>query len=705
MKYKDSEKKLDHARSLFEDAVDHHETAHAEAHRAARFFHNSDCEGQWETEDLEYLRKNQRMVMTFNVLKTKINTFLGMYADAQRVPIIAASGSDTLAAEVLDAVKDQLLQDANYQSLAARVLKSGTVSGECSMHIEVVPSDDGQGWIKVNLYRVLATETLWDIASVEPDRSDARYVFWYRWLDKEEFKSEYPDHAEEWDKLRGVTGDEPSSPYFGEQDSSSLTGSYDDYSDSRTSRYYFDSKQNKIRVIRYEYKHTEDVKYALDLQTGKRIDLTDKKLKKRVDLAMSMGAPFQINETVEDRTEVCEFTGTTLLAEYEEAGPFEGFSLVPYCFDVDEETGTSYGMCRDLFDPQMELNKARSLDMELTAQATTPGTIAEEGAIPDRAAYERERRRPNGIALVSKGALSEGSPKIIERQATPPSALAAQRTTAAMELLDEVSGIPSASNLTAAEHQQAAATVAIKYHKSRQTVSTPFSHFEISQMNIVEKLAQVIVDVMPDDQIIAMLGTREDIVIQGDRIIEVESGPAGPDGQPQQVPKRMMQMPELRDIKWHLDLEYASENSTLRMLELNVLLQVATVTQMPLDPDVLIELSTASRSYRERLKKFLEQAQAASAEGAKAESQALQAQTQGMLQIEASKVQETERHNVETERLKAMELAIKAELEKTKIYADADDTEKGHMLEVVKLSAQMKMGREKKATTSGGSNG
>lgn len=701
MKYKSADHKLKHARQLFEDAVDHHETAHAEAHRAERYYHNSDCEGQYEPADLDYLRENNRMALTFNILKTKLDTFLGMYADAQRTPTVsAASGSDGLAAEILDAVKTQLLQDANHESLAARQLKTGTITGACSLHIEVLPSDDGPGWVRINLYRVMPYEELWDICSIEPDRSDARHVFWFRWLTKAEFLSEYPDAQAEWDSFAGTEEGQSLTPMqFGESTASDNPTRSGDYQNPKDGRYYYNRKSGKIRVIRYEYKTTHDQRVAIDLETGERHKL-DAKREKQVSAAITIGAPYQIVDTVEERTEVCEFIGSKLLAEYDEAGPFKGFSLIPYCYEIDEETCTAYGLLRNLFDPQMELNKSRSLALELDAQATMPGTIAEIGAIPDRKQYEAERRRPNGIALVERGALSEQAPKLIERQPQQPSALAAARATAAMQLLDEVSAIPSAANLTAAEHAQAGVTVAIRYHKSRQTVSTPFSHFEMSQRKLVEKVTEIVVNVMPDDQILAILGSREDLVIQGRQVTEIEPGPPGPTGQPSMVPKRMADLSDVRSIKWRLDMEYTSENSTLRMLELEILLAIEMARPGTIDPEVMIERASNSRTMRERLKSYLDKQRAAQAEGARAESDALRATSEGALHIEAGKVAETRRHNMETERQAAIETAIDAELKRLDLELSAQvksmDIDEGHkdrLLEVVRMASQERVKR------------
>ena len=170
--------KLKQARQLFEEAVDHTRDAHAEAHRAERFYHNTRLEGQWEAGDLAYLRENKRMALSFNITKDKVDSFLGMYADAQRSPMVTGSGrEDKLLADVLDIAKTQALQKAKYERKANGQLKTGTIAGECGMHIEVAPSSQGRNWIDINLYRIMPFELHWDPASIEADRSDARHVF------------------------------------------------------------------------------------------------------------------------------------------------------------------------------------------------------------------------------------------------------------------------------------------------------------------------------------------------------------------------------------------------------------------------------------------------------------------------------------------------------------------------------------------------
>ena len=427
-------------------------------------------------------------------------------------------------------------------------------------------------------------------------------------------------------------------------------------------------------------------------------------MKSRIELANSLGADMQVSTREEENVEVCEFAGNLLLAEYDSAGPFKGFSIVPYCYDVDEETGTAYGLVRNLFDPQMELNKSKSLEIEYLAQSTAPGVTAEEDSITDRDQFSDELRRAGGIAIVKKNALSEG--RVVDRVPSPPSQAVMSRMQGAMDLLNEVSTIPSAANLTAGEQMQAGVTVSLRYNKARQSVSDPFAHHELAQKQVVEKVCQAIVSSMPESQMNAILGKGGQYVIENGRVIELTDNPQA--GQPQQpgmpqqpakVPKAMANIRDLRTMKWSLDMEFTSENSTLRQLELGVLMQLVQAN-VPVDPEVLVERATNSRSVRERLKAYVEKAQRAQSEGQSAEAAAMQQQNQQFAQIEMAKVQENQRHNQMTERLTEQDNQIKAKLKHLEIWEKADENEKARMMDMARFAIESQ-NRQRQAANGG----
>lgn len=685
------ESKIRAARKRFEESCDHHKKAHAEAHRAQQFFHNTDGEGQWDPADIAYLRDQGRPVFSFNIVKSKIETMLGMYADAQRRPVVSSSSNRSrVVADVIDAVKEQILQDAQYDRKSARQFRSGVISGESSIQVEVVPSPKGPGWIAVNLHRLMSFETHWDPASIEPDRSDARYVFWDRWMGKQAFEHEYPEHAHEFDALmgRGASESEGEIP-LGEVGIGNVD-LREDYRDDNVNHYYADRRKHQIRVIRYEYKEWAPAWYVTDLQSGRREEVTQEQADNAQLAADVYGMAIQVEKTDVERVRVCEFIGSTMLAEYDEAGPFDGFSIVPFTYMVDEETGTAYGFVRNLFDPQQELNKSKSLEIEYIAQGAAPGVTAEEGAILDEDQFRAELRRPGGIAKVRKGAFAEQA--VQNRAATPPSPAVMARAEQAVNLLAEISGIPSSANLIPAEHAQAGITVAIRHNKARQSVQDPFSNFEDSQREVVRRVVEAITRSMPDDQIASILGSEDRFVIQGGQLIEVEDGPNGQRQVKSQADMRMM-----RNLDWRLEFEHTTENSTLRMMQLQIWMALKEVG-VPVDPEMMVELATSSRTQRERSRKYAREAAQAAAMAADREAKTFEGQTRGMLMVEGLKAQETARHNQRTESLQSDKQQKDAAMKLLEIWERADESERESMFATLQMAHQQSMAKRQGVT-------
>ena len=684
--------KLKLAKAKFQASVDHDADSKAEAHRALRFYANSELTGQWESEDLAYLVDQGRPAFSFNIVASKVDTFLGFYADAQRKPVVAATGEeDQLLAEVLNICVDQMLDKANYERLAARQLKTGTVAGECGIHIEVEPSPLGKGWVQVNLYRILPFEMHWDSSSIEPDRSDARCVFWDRWLEEEEFNEAYPENADDYKSASSAGdpwGSDPESDLWGEDGSD--TRREDDYNSRDMSRYYFDRHEDKIRVVRYEYK-TFVTKYTLtDAMSGQEQEIEEGQVE-QVQQAIAMGHPMELSEDKVEVVKVMEFVGTNILAEYDTAGPFDGFSIVSYAYSMDEETGTAHGLVRNLFDPQMELNKSKSLEIETIAQSVTTGTVAEKSAIVDQAQYEDAIRQPGATAYVEDNALMEG--RVRDRVLTPPNAAVLQRAAGAVDLLNEISGMPSQANISPGEAAQAGIAVAIRYNKARQSVSQPFGNFEDSQKGVTERIVQIITRAMPDDQIESLLSADGRFMVGQGQVVEM--GP-DPSGSGQQVPQSRAAIRDIRSLTNDIEFEHGTENSTLRMLEFESLerLQASGVA---VDPEVLVELATTSRSMQERLKTYVEESAASAQQQQQAESESMQQaqanadalqreQIQAIVDTEIAKVVQKAQDSERKASLDAAKQSTDTAQGWAELWERADADEKDRMLQWAKLN-------------------
>jgi len=254
-----------------------------------------------------------------------------------------------------------------------------------------------------------------------------------------------------------------------------------------------------------------------------------------------------------------------------------------------------------------------------------------------------------------------------------------------MLAMDSISTIPDASDLTAAQHAQSGVTVALRYNKSKQAVSTPFGQHEEAQKLFIEKVCHAIARSMPDAQIQAMLADEGKYIFQDGYVVELGEDSQQPG---QMVPKARANLRDLRSFQWKFDMEYTSENSTLAMMELEGLLAVEAVSPGTIDPFVIAERASSSKSTRERLKKYLEQKQQAESEAGQRQAQVMAEQSQQYGQIEGGKIQETQRHNTATEQLKQRELEIKQRLETAQLYIDADEFEKKRILEMVMFAAR-----------------
>ena len=677
--------KLRELRADFEACIDHQADAQTEAHRASRFYHNTNNEGQWESDDLEYLRSQGRPAFTFNVIKSTVDTFIGQLRDQQRTAKVEpVGGEDAFVAEILNNVCERVEDMLEMDSMESDLLKDGVVQREASLRIHAGVDPENPAHVKVDLTPIPCYELHYDPASMRRDRVDARYLFWDKWLSRSEFKRLYPDA--DFDEVTKRGDSEGSgdglSPDWSETGGGTGTGSDDLYESGRFERYYYNRKRNKVRVIHAEYRIPQKVWFLRDIQTGISEEVSKEiaeNLPKYQDLGM-LPTTLASSSSWRDRVYTVQFAGPEILFDDWLDEPYDGFSIVTFTYAVDKETGASYGMIRNLFDPQMEVNKAHSQSLENLVGQSKPGMIVEKGAVKDVKQFEDQTRTVGGVAIVEQGALTEG--KIMERAVAQMSPAVSERLQNSLAMIPKISNVMTDDGGPAAQ-AEAAATVQLRYRKSLISMSDVTDAWEATQRGIKRRLVQIIVRAMPDSQIAEYLGN-------GDKY-QVQSGPDGMvvaeiDAQTGQ-PKQMAQLDKLRTMKFDVRLEVSSDNTTLRLMEGQGLLSLAQMG-VPVSPKVLYSKLVSSRSEREQLTEYAESAQRSQSESAQAEQQALQQQIAQTLQIEAGKVQETARHNQATEQLQMQKQVGDQSIDMAQVMANVDENERRAVVEVFKVIQQ-----------------
>jgi len=688
------DEKLSQARELFEDDIDHYDDCNAERHRAGRFYHNSKCEGQWEEEDLETLREQGRPANSFNVVQSKVKTGIGMHKDQQRRAMVEpGGGEDAFLAEVLRALSDRIREHGKVESVKDVVRRNGYIKGEGDVQVDVSGDPDHPGWVRIEVFSASPHDVTWDPASTCLNRSDARYVFWNRWLSKGEFAQEYPEHATDWDSIRKSTGAEPA-------DLTSLLmseGPYEDRDDdgAKSSSYYWDRYKKLARVVHFEYKSRYQKQFVL-MGDGEAVEVDDKEAALiRKDELGQLG-DVEITKTWAEKVHVLEFAGPVVLhdsTEHEGAHqPYDGFSLEPFIYALDDEDGTPYGAVRNLFDPQMEINKAWSSSLEHLVGQQRTGVIAEAGAILDLETFEEQLATTGSVAVVKDGALAQG--QVQQRTVPQPSMASQQRLENATLVVDKISGISSDLESPASQ-QEAATTVAIRYHKSQLGLADVRAAFDELDMGIERRILETIVRAMPDDQIQTLLSNDEKYVVAEGTIVEIAPNPQQPD---RKVVKQQASLEAMRTLKYDIELSTTTENTTLRLLELQGFMQLFQMGA-PVDPVMLVQRAAGSRSDREQLKEFAEQQAQQASQMAQMQAQQVQQQVQQTLQIAAGSEAEKARHNKAEEEFKAEKLATDASVDIAAIVERSDENEKKAILKVFEVVQQRQSDREKAVTS------
>jgi len=677
----DEGSKLSALRGDFQAALDARREALEEAHRAGRTYHNTNNEGQWEQSDLTYLREQNRPVLSFNLVASKINTFVGTVLERKRKPSARGiGGEDTLVADVLNAVADRAAELTNAAAIEADTLKQGCVHGEHHARFAVDKDPSNPLGRRYTLDSLPCYEVSYDPASRLADRSDARFVFWDRWLSKTEFNATYPDASWEEVSARGdseIDAHEYEGSDKGELHELDDPTADDMYSSGAFDRYYWNPRHQQVRVIHSEYKVPKKRYWIIDLQAGVAEETTRETVESFEDYqAMGFLQGMTPETTTDEEVYAVQWVAGQILFDGPLDQPFDGFSIETFSYAVDSELNTAYGAVRNLFDPQTETNKAHSLALELQAGQHKTGTIAEKGALDDPAKFEEQTQRSGSVAIVRDGALVEN--RVRERPVPQFSPATAQRLSDSVTMFDKISNVIT-DDATPAGQAEAFGTVQLRHRKSQIAMADVIQNYDRFLKNLKERYLQAIVRDMPEPQIIEYLGNSPRYQIQDRMIYEVD--PAT--GQPE----KQAQLEELKTLRFDLTLEVTSENISERMMETQGLAQLKQIG-VAVDDEVIVELATANRSTRERLKTYAAQSNKAAQESAQAQAQQAQAQMQQMVALEQGRSAETARHNQAEEQLKLLKIQGDMGTDLAAIYERADDAERSAVLEVFRAVQQ-----------------
>lgn len=652
---KEGKDRLAEARAWFDRAVSHYESSGwaNDVDRDSRFYHGD----QWTSEDVAYLKKQNRPALTFNVIQSKLMHLIGSHEDNLQEPVVVGVGpEDQAVADVLNRLRERISESIDQAAIDAEVFEDGIVCGMGTACIDAMPDPADPARVKILFRSLSPLEVLWDPASERRDRADARCVFISRWLSRAEFKVEYPEFADRIDEifteLRGgdVTGARLNPVNQSISDEGLL---------ARTSRYY-DRHQDQVRVVRMEYRLAEKVKLAFDPATGSSREVTPE-----VARAMRAVAPdVEIGDHWREGVYWMEFIRDEVLYDDASPLPIDGFTAASFVCH-DDHRGLPYGKVRQLRDPQSEVNKRFSQMLYLLMQQSQPGVFAEAGAFVDRTQAAESLKQAGSVTDLNVGGLSKIQPRPVPEFPSAPAMVHEQ----ALKLISQISGIWQDQMMEPRGVPEAAATAQLHHRQSLLAMRPVMRGFDLYQRAVASKIVQIIVGILPDEQIAEMLGNDERWQVSGRVVTDAQTGAA-------------ISLSSIRELKWNIDIRPADENNTQRLLELQLVIQLLGVG-MPIDPEVVIELTMLPQDKKERLRAFLASQREAQAKSAAADAQAASEQIDRMAQLEAADRQiaaaglaEKSRHN------KALEMVAGMKFGESTRAARAGETVAGGRLAV-----------------------
>ena len=302
---------------------------------------------QWPTEVRKILQDEQRPMLTFNTIKSKVNNIIGMFSANPLMPKIKPTeGSDARLADIYNALNAHLFAKCDFPSVQKEVFSDQVITGRgnIDLKIDTTLNPEGDPMIRHNE---------WDQVTYMPhnkkDLSDCEGLCQWEWVTKDYLKMIAPESKkEEVEQLATSTQIDTSSyPYGG-------------------NAFKFNNIDNKtfklMHVTRKEYKkrtvlYNANDNYYLDGHEGAIPSwLLDAKDQKRI---LTIPGFEKSEKTV---TEYWVGTIGANILFYDRLSEFNGYLTIPAY--ATKRKQRIKGEVADLKDPQFEKNKRQTQFIE-----------------------------------------------------------------------------------------------------------------------------------------------------------------------------------------------------------------------------------------------------------------------------------------------------------------------------------------------------
>lgn len=381
---------------------------------------------QWEAEDAQILKDEERPTVTFNYSEKMIDAVVGAEVNNRQEVTYKPRGIDDAGGvELYTNAARWVRQQTNSEDEQTDAFRDCLITGmgwtETRMDYTEVPD----GMPVEN--RIDPCEMIWDPASTKPSLEDRRWDAWGIWMDNTVV-------SDRWPKMFALGSGEDNGDSKGTEWHIQPGNRYNpDVNPGGDGPYEEDKRVDQTMVWSYEFYELEPYYRVSDGQGG-IAEVQAKEMRGIRSQLDQFGLPYV---KAMKKVYYYAFLADDRVLEWGKSDCQHGFIRNCITGKRDRNKNQWYGLTRVMKDPQRWANKWLSQIMHIINSNAKGGIMAETSAFVDPKKAEAEWAKPDSVTLLKEGGIAKIKEKMM---AAYPSGLA-QLMEFALNSLPQVTGI------------------------------------------------------------------------------------------------------------------------------------------------------------------------------------------------------------------------------------------------------------------------
>jgi len=592
---KSDEDKVADLRRMFESARKYERDARRKAEESVNFYEGH----QWERKHRDALSSKGRVVLTINHIENAVDTLSGYFRQNRTdFKFYGVEKSDNVVADIVTEVVRNICERNEFAHVETCVFEDEVVPGRGLFHSYVNFDDNVEGDIRIERYE-------WDDCYFsqhnKADASDAEHMSKSKWYSKEKLKNEYPDKADDIqadfelyenddkENVR-VPGRQYARAFANEDNESSNTLVPD----------FVDLKRKEYRVIETEQKQYMRVPVLTRIDVDDPVNAKDWDSKDIVG-AKSLG--FSVIRRPFHKVRVTKFAGNVLLDDY--VKDERDFSITPVY--AKKRKDTWYGKVEAAKDPQRELNKLRSQQIDIVNKMTVNGWFHDRNTFSSPQEKRKFEKESSAGGFMAE--LNDLSKAPIRAETSPlPSGLINAMETSRAEIKEVLNVTPEVLN------SKSTSGLALIQGQKMALLGSEYLYDNMAQSKkrLGVRLVHLIQKIYTPERIMRILMSSAQR-----RPLEVGGQPVNPQDiqQRQAIESRIQQALDNNELtKLDLVVGETSHSPNKQLADFSMNLEMARVTGGAIPVEMLIASSPMSEDQKAKAMQSIEQQKQAAAQ-------------------------------------------------------------------------------------------